>query len=115
MGTRIGLVDIVHQDLVSDVDLGDTYINVATSGETRRAKFPSIVPDDASALQLALSVTGTPDPAQLRIARIRNTIEPGELLVSGAVVPELRERDDVSVGELRALRLTDGDFDADPF
>jgi len=111
----IGLADIVHQDLVNDVDLGDTYVNVATSGETRRAKLPLIVPDDASALQLAPSVTGTPDPAQLRIARIQNTMEPGELLVSEAVVPELRERSDVTVGELRTLRLTDGDLDSDPF
>ena len=111
----VGLADVVHQDLVRDVDLGDTYVNIATSGETRRAKLPLIVPDDASALLLAPSVTGTPDPEALRVARIPDTMEPGALLVSEAVVPELRDRDDATVGELRTLSLTDGDLEPDPY
>ena len=90
---------MLHQDLLREIDLGDTYVNIATSGETPRATLPLTVPDDASALTLALSVTGTLDPTELRIARIRNMMEPGELLVSAAVVPELRDRDDVTVGE----------------
>ncbi|WP_394346463.1 DUF362 domain-containing protein [Haloarcula amylovorans] len=109
-GLGIGLADMVHQNVVSELDLGDTYVNIATSGETKRAKIPLIVPDDASALLLAPSTTGTPNPSKLRIARIPNTMEPGRLLVSEPVVPELRERPDVSVGELQPLSLNDGEF-----
>ena len=111
----VGLADMIHQDLLREIDLGDTYLNVATSGETRRAKLLLTVPDDAGTLAPVPSVTGTPDPKQLRIARIRNTMKPGELLVSGAIVPELRDRGDVTVGDLRELSFTDGDLEDDRY
>ncbi|QLG63981.1 DUF362 domain-containing protein [Halorarum salinum] len=109
-GLGIGLADVVHADLVADLDLGDTYVNVATSGETDRARIPLVVPDDASALLLAPSVTGTPDPGELRIARIPNTMEPGRLLVSEPLVPELEVREGVTLGEPRRLSFEDGDL-----
>jgi len=114
-GLGIGLADVVHEDLVADLDLGDTYVNIATSGETARANIPLIVPDDASALLLAPSVTGTPDPSELRIARIPNTMEPGTLLVSEPVVPELEAREDVTVGELRPLAFEDRELPPEPY
>ena len=114
-GLGIGLADVVHKDLVRELDLGDTYVNIATSGETKRAKIPLVVPDDQSALLLAPSITGTPDPEALRVARIPNTMEPGHLLVSEAVVPELEAREDVTVGELRDLSLEDGDLASEDY
>ena len=114
-GLGIGLADLVHGDLVRDLDLGDTYVNIATSGETRRAKIPLIVPDDESALLLAPSITGTPDPRELRVARIPNTMEPGRLLVSEPVAAELKDEASVTVGELRELDLVDGTLSADPY
>ncbi|MFC6864237.1 DUF362 domain-containing protein [Halomicroarcula sp. GCM10025817] len=114
-GLGIGLADVVHQDLVRELDLGDTYVNIATSGETKRAKIPLVVPDDQSALLLAPSITGTPDPDELRVARIPNTMEPGHLLVSEAVVPELEAREDVTVGELRDLTLEDGNLGSEDY
>ncbi|MFB6073718.1 MAG: DUF362 domain-containing protein [Haloarculaceae archaeon] len=106
----VGLADLAHRDLVADIDLADTYRNIATSGETRRAKLPLVVPDDESALTLAPSVTGRPDPAELRVARIRNTMEPGELLVSEALIPELEACEDATVGRPRRLSFEDGDL-----
>ncbi|MFC7018786.1 DUF362 domain-containing protein [Halomicroarcula sp. GCM10025743] len=114
-GLGIGLADVVHQDLVRELDLGDTYVNIATSGETKRAKIPLVVPDDESALLLSPSITGTPDPEALRVARIPNTMEPGHLLVSEAVVPELEAHEDVTVGELRDLSLEDGDLASEDY
>ncbi|WP_228546362.1 DUF362 domain-containing protein [Halegenticoccus tardaugens] len=111
----MGLADLVHRDLIADVDLGDTYVNIATSGETRRAKIPLIVPDDVSALLLAPSITGTPNPEELRIARIPNTMEPGTLLVSEPIIPELRARENVTVGEPRRLNFQDGDLSDIPY
>ncbi|GCF14444.1 hypothetical protein Harman_23790 [Haloarcula mannanilytica] len=114
-GLGIGLADMVHSDLVGDLDLGDTYVNIATSGETKRAKIPLIVPDDESALLLAPSITGTPDPGELRIARIPNTMEPGRLFVSEPVADELEDHESVTVGELRELELDDGTLPSDPY
>ncbi|WP_407067008.1 nickel pincer cofactor-dependent isomerase, group 22 [Haloarcula brevis] len=114
-GLGIGLADIVHEDLVRELNLGDTYVNIATSGETKRAKIPLIVPDDESALLLAPSITGTPDPGKLRIVRIPNTMEPGQLFVSEPVANDLEDNESVTVGELRELELDDGTLASDPY
>jgi hypothetical protein len=107
-GLGMGLADVVHRDVAAALDLGDTYVNVITSGEPRRAKLPLVVPDDASAFLLSPSITGTPDPADLWIARVPNTLEPDRLLVSEAVVPELEATENVTIGGLRPLVFEDG-------
>jgi hypothetical protein len=104
----VGLADFVHQQFVADIDFEDTYVNIATSGETRRAKIPFVVPDDETALLLACSTTGVSDPDALRIARIPSTMEPNRLVISEPVATELRERDDFEVGLSRSLAFEDG-------
>lgn len=102
-GLGLGLADFVHQDVVAELNLSDMYVNIVTSGEPTRAKIPFTVPDDLTALLLACSTTGVADPSELRVARIENTMEPDELLVSEPVVRELEAREGVSVGNLEAL------------
>jgi hypothetical protein len=111
----VGLADFVHRDLVADVDFADTYVNIATSGEPRRAKLPFVVPDDATALLLAASTTGVADPAELRVARIPSTMDPDSLVVSEPVAAELRERPDVTVDSSAPLELSEGTLAADPY
>jgi len=95
----MGLADLVHSDLASAVDFEDTYVNIVTSGEPNRAKLPFVVPSDATAFVLSASMTGVASASDLRIARIENTMEPGELWVSEPVAAELADRDDVTVHE----------------
>jgi hypothetical protein len=107
-GLGVGLADFVHRDVVEELALSDMYVNVVTSGETSRARIPFTVPDDLSALILACSTTGVAEPADLRVARIENTMEPDELLVSEPVARELADREDVTVGEPEPLSFDDG-------
>ncbi|MFC6903822.1 lactate racemase domain-containing protein [Halalkalicoccus tibetensis] len=109
-GLGLGLADFVHRDVVEELALDDMYVNIATSGETSRARIPFTVPDDLTALILACSTTGVADPADLRVARIENTMEPDELLVSEPVARELEGREDVSVGPLEPIAFEDGEF-----
>jgi hypothetical protein len=111
----MGLADLVHRDLAAAVDFGDTYVNVVTSGEPRRAKLPLVVPDDATALALACATTGVADAGELRVARIPSTMDPDTLVVSEPVAAELRERDDTTVGPLEPLEFDDGELPADPY
>ena len=111
----VGLADFVHREFVADIDFEDTYVNVATSGETDRAKIPFVVPDDATALVLACSTTGVEGPEALRAARIPSTMEPDTLLVSEPVAEELADRDDVTVGPLEPLSFDDGELPAEPY
>jgi len=111
----MGLADFVHRDLAAAVDFGDTYVNVVTSGEPRRAKLPLVVPDDATALALACATTGVADAGELRVARIRSTMDPDALVVSEPVAAELREREDTTVGPLEGRDFDDGQLPADPY
>lgn len=104
----MGLADFVHRDLVEAVDFGDTYVNIATSGEPRRAKLPFVVPADETVFKLAPSTTGVADPGDLRVAIVQNTLEPDDLLVSEPVASELADHPDVTVGDPERLRF-DGD------
>ncbi|WP_135305956.1 DUF362 domain-containing protein [Haloarcula amylovorans] len=95
----MGLADLVHRDIASAVDFEDTYVNIVTSGETNRAKLPFVVPSDATAFILSASMTGVASAGDLRIARIKNTMEPEELWVSEPVAEDLTDRDDIQIHE----------------
>ena len=111
----LGLADFVHRDLLEAVDFEDTYINIATSGETDRAKIPFVVPDDETALRVVPSTVGCEDPGTLRVARIRNTSRPDALVVSEPVARDLAAREDVRVGDLTPLELADGRLPPEPY
>jgi hypothetical protein len=98
-GLGIGLADFVHGRAVEELDLTTTYINAITGAEPERARIPMTVPADTTAILLAYSTVGASDPADMRIARIRNTLELEELLVSEPVADQLRDRERVSVGD----------------
>lgn len=110
-GLGVGLADFVHEDVLADLDLTDTYLNVASSGEPARAKLPYAVPADSSALTLACSTTGVADPAEMDIARIDSTLDPWHLSVSEPLARRLADRDEWEVGERRSLAFDDdGNF-----
>ncbi|MCU4973042.1 DUF362 domain-containing protein [Halobacteria archaeon AArc-m2/3/4] len=111
----IGLADFVHRDVLEELALEDMYVNIVTSGEPNRAKLPFVVPDDETALLLSCSTTGVDDPGDLRFARIQNTMHPDELVVSEPVARDLRDRPDVTVGELRPLAVIDGRLAEAPY
>ena len=106
----VGLADFAHRRVLERISLTDTYLNCITGAQPERGQLPVAVPSDATALQVAYSTTAAPDLGEMRIARIRNTLEPDDLLVSEPVARELEGRSDVSVGELRPLAIRDGTF-----
>ncbi|MFB6219576.1 MAG: DUF362 domain-containing protein [Halobacteriaceae archaeon] len=107
-GNGTGLADFLHESVLSELDLTDTYVNCLTAGQPARGFLPVVVPDDETALRLAYSTTGVTDPDEFRAARIQNTLEPDDLLVSEPVAAELRGRENFTVGEPAPLRLDGG-------
>jgi hypothetical protein len=66
-----------------------------------------VLADDEAAVLGAIAMSGRRHAADLRLARIRDTLSPGELLVSPALLDEVRERDDLEItGD--AVDLVDG-------
>jgi hypothetical protein len=105
-GNGIGLADLTRRTAVDQLDVGETYANALTSGSLAKAKLPVVAPDDESALRIALSALGSPDPDDVRIVWIENTQSLGELFVSTAVVGDLP--DAASVEGTVALTFEDG-------
>jgi len=110
----IGLADFAHRRVLNQISLQDTYVNCITGGQPERGQLPVMLPADVTALRMAYSTTGVSDPGEMRIARIQNTLETDELLVSEPVARELENHPQASVGNLRPLSITDGAFDVNP-
>lgn len=95
----LGLADIVPLRLLEQVDVRTTYVNSITSGTggLRRSRFPMTLADDDAVLRAAVAMCGRRDPAEVRLARISDTLTPGRLLVSPALLDEVAAADDLEV------------------
>jgi hypothetical protein len=95
----VGLADITTQRLVSAIDLGTTYVNVLTSGlgGIRRGQIPIVMPSDREAVLAAVRGCGRPAGQARRIARIHDTLNVSELLVSQVVLEEIGDGGRVKV------------------
>jgi len=85
----LGLADVVTWRLLTKVDLEATYANVQTSGYVQRARIPVVMPDDRSAIEFAVRSAHV-GAEQVRLLRIRNTMDLDEVWASEALLPELR-------------------------
>ena len=85
----IGLADIITRRLFDKIDFDAMYANVKTSTFLARANVPVIAEDDRQAVALALRTVGPATRGQVKIIRIRNTLDLSELYVSPAVLAVL--------------------------
>ncbi len=91
----IGLADITRRDVLDQIDFHATYANLATTTFLQRGMLPLLADDDAHAMSLVLDGLGRPDPARLRICRIRNTLQLDRLSASPALLEDFQVRDDI--------------------
>ena len=102
----VGLADVVTRRLAEAIDPASTYVNTITSTFLQRGFIPITMPTDREAIAAALASLALSDPAQVRIMRIRNTLHLDELWVSESLLPELRGRPGVTIGEAAPLTFT---------
>ncbi|MBP1990732.1 lactate racemase domain-containing protein [Paenibacillus eucommiae] len=69
----IGLADITTAATVSKINFAKTYMNVITALVTNGARLPLIMQDDQDAIMAAAQTCLNVEPAQIRMAMIRNT------------------------------------------
>jgi len=106
----LGLADFAHENLVRDTNLTDTYINTITGGEPARGRIPAVMPDDETALLCAFSTCGVTNPSEMRIVRIKNTMEPGRMQLSEPLFEEVADHENIELGDRHRLELADGDL-----
>jgi hypothetical protein len=95
----LGLADVIPARLLEQIDLRASYVNALTSGAggARRSRLPMVLEDDEAAVIGAVTMSGRRDWADLRLARIRDTLSPNELMVTPALLKEVEDRVDLEI------------------
>ena len=97
--TGVGLVDFITKKMVDKMDRTATYLNCLTSTFVVRAAIPMYFDTEEKLMEAALYSLCSIPADKLRLAVIPNTLFLAECLVSGALVPELRNRPAITVTE----------------
>src|SRR5271157_936178 len=78
----VGLADAIHERLYRKIDLQKMYANARTSMNPPMPRIPIFWPCDQQALAWLLGALGSPEPAEQRVAWIRNTLNLRHLAIS---------------------------------
>ena len=95
----LGVADVTTRAVVENVDYQRYWTNVVASGELTNGKTPIWVPDDRSAIALAIATAARVDPLAPRLVRIESTLRLHEMWVAEA----LWQSDGRNQPSLRAL------------
>jgi hypothetical protein len=108
-GNGAARADVVTARLEADFDREAVYANALTSQVVMQAKIPMVMPCDQTAIKTVIKTCGAADIAQVRLLRIPNTLQLEYLYASEAMLPELRERDGLTVvGDLQEMTFSQG-------
>ncbi len=107
-GSYIGLgkADVTTKRAFEKLDTNATYFNMITSRVLGVGKIPMVLEDDKMALQAAVRTLTKADREHVRMVYIKNTLSLETIMVSEALLQELRGREDIEVlEEPRELRF----------
>jgi hypothetical protein len=93
----VGLADYTTQRLIDKTDQAVTAINCITAMSPEKGRLPIALKTDKEAVEAALDTIGAIDPEKARLVHIKNTLEIGELDVSGAFLKEVEGRKDLKL------------------
>lgn len=105
--TGIGMADIITRRLFNKIDFDFMYTNVLTTTTLPLARIPVLMNSDRLAIQAAIKTCNAPDPDNVRIVRIANTLHIEAMLVSEGMVAEAMGHPDLSIADRRADMVFD--------
>jgi hypothetical protein len=109
----VGSADVVHGDVLAELDAPTTLINALTASTIRGVRLPPVVETDRAGLAAALSTIGVVAPDTVRVLRAADTMHLERLYASPALVEAAREREDLRVlEEPTPVEFVDGEFAA---
>ena len=101
----MGLADVIYKRLFEKIDFAASYMNGRTALNFHTLRMPMHFDSDEAALEFLLGNLGSPEPEELRAARIRNTLTLSEFLASPAAVRQLAGNDRYEIGPAQPLQL----------
>jgi hypothetical protein len=93
----IGIADFVTRNLVDKIDFDALHVNALAAGEPERAKIPMALTDSRQAIQSAMESVGLIPVDELKLIRIKNTLNLDVVEVSNAYREALAERTDLEM------------------
>ncbi|WP_108662094.1 lactate racemase domain-containing protein [Acuticoccus kandeliae] len=100
--TGMGLADIITRRLFNKIDFNATYANHITSTVMLGAKIPMIMDSDELALKCAIKTCNSPDPSNIKMVRISDTLHLETIWISEALMADAQSNPDVEIlGEPR--------------
>lgn len=107
----IGSADIIHKNIVAELDAQTTLINAITASTIRGVKLPPVVMTDRAGLVAALSTIGVINVDTVRVLRAPDTMHLHRLYASTGLIEEARDRTDLRVvEEASPILFEDGQF-----
>ncbi|MFC7192222.1 DUF362 domain-containing protein [Halocatena marina] len=107
----VGSADIIHEDIVAELNAQTTLINALTASTIRGVRLPPVVETDRAGLVAALSTIGVVESDTVRPVRAADSMHLHQLYASPALVAEARERDDLRVvEEPQPIEFENGQF-----
>ena len=96
----IGTADFTTRYCVEKIDFEKIYANGLTSTVVSPTKIPTTLDNDREAIQAAVKTCNILDFSQVRLVRIKNTLEVGVIEVSEVMIPEVKANSNLElIGE----------------
>lgn len=106
----LGMADVVHDRLISEIDWKPTYINSLTASTPACIRTPIHFPNDREVLMNIAPTVGKTDLMDVTYCRIRNTLELVHAFVSENLIPTMFPNAHVVSGIFGAPFDAAGDF-----
>ncbi|ADQ06241.1 conserved hypothetical protein [Caldicellulosiruptor hydrothermalis 108] len=93
----IGAADITTLKVFENMNMAKTYINAITAAFPPTVRIPMVMPNDEYAIKCAAKTSYCLDYEKLRIVRIKNTLQVGEIYISESLLPEARKNPQIEI------------------
>lgn len=93
----LGLAEFTVREVVQKIDYTSTYANVLASSNPDVGKIPVVLENEREAIIAAIQCCYGIDRHNPRIVRIKNTLHLEEILVSEALIPEVKENNRLKI------------------
>lgn len=93
----VGTADFTTRRLVEKTDFKAMYANGITSTVVRPNAIPTTLDCDLDAIRAAIKTSNAIDLTKVRLVRIKNTLQLGEILISEALVEEAKTLPNIKI------------------
>ncbi|TDF95432.1 lactate racemase domain-containing protein [Paenibacillus piri] len=93
----IGPADVITRKLFDEIDWEKGYMNAFTSTVLTPVKVPMFLPTETLAVQAAVRTCNAFDMRQVRMVRIKNTLELKHIWISESMLPDALNSNDIDV------------------